>query len=139
MVLAVAIERACTPGPKRDLTDFLGDTCRRFRPPNDAFSGQVFHRLAQQVTEDELEAAQVALAGAAVRRFELSTDVLRSIHRSDTHIATTTPGLRSGVMPELASICVLWGWACFERDGARACIDGPTRATALTKWCWSRA
>src|SRR5208283_5797677 len=61
--------------------------------PDKAFSGQAFHRLAQQVTEEQLEAAQVALAGAAVRRFELSTDVLAfDTTNFDTHIATTTPG-----------------------------------------------
>jgi transposase len=45
------------------------------------------------VTEAELEAAQVALAKAAVGRFELSTDVLAfDTTNFDTHIATTTPG-----------------------------------------------
>ncbi len=94
MVLAVAIQRACAAGPKRDLADFLGDNVPRVSClPDKAFSGQAFHRLAQQVTEEELEAAQVALAGAAVRRFELSTDVLAfDTTNFDTHIATTTPG-----------------------------------------------
>ena len=94
MVLAVAIQRACAPGPKCDLADFLGDNVPRVSClPDKAFSGQAFHRLAQQVTEEQLEAAQVALAGAAVRRFELSTDVLAfDTTNFDTHIATTTPG-----------------------------------------------
>jgi len=61
--------------------------------PNEAFSGQAFHRLAQQVTEEQLEAAQVTLAWAAVRRFELSTDVLAfDTTNFDTHMATTSPG-----------------------------------------------
>lgn len=94
MVLAVAIQRACAAGPKCDLADFLGDHVPRVSClPDKAFSGQAFHRLAQQVTEEQLEAAQVALAGAAVRRFELSTDVLAfDTTNFDTHIATTTPG-----------------------------------------------
>lgn len=94
MVLAVAIQRACAPGPKCDVADFLGDNVPRVSClPHQAFSGQAFHRLAQQVTEEQLEAAQVALAGAAVRRFDLSTDVLAfDTTNFDTHIATTTPG-----------------------------------------------
>lgn len=94
MVLAVAVQRACGPGPKRELADFLdGSVPRVSCLPNEAFSGQAFHRLGQQVTDEQLEAAQVALAWAAVRRFELSTDVLAfDTTNFDTHIATTTPG-----------------------------------------------
>src|ERR1019366_5704541 len=48
MVLAVAIQPACGPGPKRDLADFLdGSVPRVSCLPNEAFSGQAFHRLAQ--------------------------------------------------------------------------------------------
>ena len=65
--------------------------CRACRAS--AFTGQAFHRVAQQVTERELEQAQVAIAKAAVARFELSTDVLAfDTTNFDTHIATTTPG-----------------------------------------------
>src|SRR6266513_3497148 len=77
LAVAVAVQRACSPGPKRDLADFLdGSVPRLSCLPGKAFSGQVFHRLAQTVTDEELEAAQVAIAKAAVGRFELSTDVL---------------------------------------------------------------
>jgi transposase len=94
MVLAVALQRVCAAGPKRDLAQFLDESlplvsCLRAS----AFTGQAFHRIAQAVTERELEVAQVALAKAAVGRFKLSTDVLAfDTTNFDTHIATTTAG-----------------------------------------------
>lgn len=94
MVLAVALQRVCAAGPKRDLAQFLEESlplvsCLRAS----AFTGQAFHRIAQAVTERELEVAQVALARAAVGRFKLSTDVLAfDTTNFDTHIATTTAG-----------------------------------------------
>jgi transposase len=92
--VAVAIQRACTPGPKRDLEEFLGASVPRISClPGSAFSGQAYHRLAQQVRDSHLEEAQVAIAKAAVARFELSTDVLAfDTTNFDTHIATVTPG-----------------------------------------------
>lgn len=94
MVLAVALQRVCAPGAKRDLAEFLDDSIPRASCLRAAaFTGQAFHRLAQSVTERELEVAQVALAKAAVGRFELSTDVLAfDTTNFDTHIATTTAG-----------------------------------------------
>jgi transposase len=94
MVLAVALQRTCAPGPKRDLSEFLDDSVPRVSCLRAAaFTGQTFHRMAQQVTERELEVAQVAIAKAAVGRFELSTDVLAfDTTNFDTHIATTTSG-----------------------------------------------
>jgi hypothetical protein len=91
-VVAVAIQRACSPGPKRDLGEFLDASVARLSClPGAAFSGQAFHRLAQQVTDRQLEQAQVAIAKAAVTRFELSTDVLAfDTTNFDTHIATVT-------------------------------------------------
>ncbi len=94
MVLAVALQRVCAAGPKRDLAQFLDEnlplvSCLRAS----AFTGQAFHRMAQAITERELEVAQVALAKAAVGRFKLSTDVLAfDTTNFDTHIATTTSG-----------------------------------------------
>jgi len=94
MVLAVSLQRVCAAGPKRDLAQFLDESlplvsCLRAS----AFTGQAFHRMAQAVTERELEVAQVALAKAAVGRFKLSTDVLAfDTTNFDTHIATTTAG-----------------------------------------------
>lgn len=94
MVLAVALQRVCAAGPKRDLAQFLDEnlplvSCLRAS----AFTGQAFHRMAQSITERELEVAQVALAKAAVGRFKLSTDVLAfDTTNFDTHIATTTSG-----------------------------------------------
>ena len=94
LAVAVAIQRACAPGPKKDLTAFLEASVPRVSClPTAAFSGQAFHRAAQQVTEEQLELAQVAIAKAAVARFELSTDVLAfDTTNFDTHIATVTPG-----------------------------------------------
>lgn len=94
LALAVAIQRASAPGPKCELAEFLDASVPRLSClPGSAFSGQAFHRVAQQVGECELEKAQVAIAKAAVARFELSTDVLAFDSTNfDTHIATTTAG-----------------------------------------------
>ena len=93
LAVAVAIQRACAPGPKRDLGDFLDASVPRLSClPGSAFSGQAFHRVAQQVTEDALEQAQVAIAKAAVARFQLSADVLAfDTTNFDTHSATVSP------------------------------------------------
>jgi transposase len=93
-VLSVAVQRACTPAAKCHLARFL-DSCvpRISCLPASAFTGQAFHRLAAQVTDEHLEKAQIGIARAAVGRFELSTDVLAfDTTNFDTHIATTTPG-----------------------------------------------
>jgi transposase len=94
LALAVAIQRACLPGPKRDLSDFLkGSVPLLSCLPCSAFSGQAYHRVAQQVSDEQLEQAQTAIAKAAVSRFELSADVLAfDTTNFDTHIATVTPG-----------------------------------------------
>lgn len=94
MVLSVALQRTCAPGPKCDLTQFLDESVPRVSCLRaSAFTGQAYHRMAQVVTDRELEVAQVALAEAAVERFDLSTDVLAfDTTNFDTHIATTTPG-----------------------------------------------
>jgi transposase len=94
LTVAVAIQRACSPGPKRDLTEFLdGSVPRLSCLPASAFSGQAYHRVAQQVSDQQLEQAQIAIAKAAVSRFELSADVLAfDTTNFDTHIATVTPG-----------------------------------------------
>ena len=94
LAVAVAIQRACAPGAKRKLAEFLDASVARVSClPGAAFSGQAFHRVAQQVTDRQLEQAQVAIAQAAVARFELATDVLAfDTTNFDTHIATVTPG-----------------------------------------------
>jgi len=94
MVVAVAIQRACCPGPKRDLADFLDASVPRISClPGGAFTGQTFHRLASQIDDARLERAQIDIARAAVGRFNLSTDVLAfDTTNFDTHIATTTDG-----------------------------------------------
>lgn len=91
LAVAVALQRACAPGPKRDLAQFLDESVSCL--PASAFTGQAFHRVAQQVGEHELEQAQLAIAKAAVARFKLSADVLAfDTTNFDTHIATPTPG-----------------------------------------------
>lgn len=94
MVLAVAVQRACEPAAKCHLPAFLEACVPRVSClPAAAFTGQAFHRLAAQVTDEKLERAQVEIARAVVRRFELSADVLAfDTTNFDTHIATTTPG-----------------------------------------------
>ena len=94
MVLAVAVQRACAPAAKTHLAAFL-DSCvaRVSCLPAAAFTGQEFHRLAGRVTAGQLEKAQIGIARAAVRHFDLSADVLAfDTTNFDTHIATTTPG-----------------------------------------------
>lgn len=94
LAVAVAIRRACAPGPKREPGEFLDASPSRLSClPGGAFTGQAFHRVAQQVTDARLEQAQVAIAKAAVARFGLSADVLAfDTTNFDTHIATQTPG-----------------------------------------------
>jgi transposase len=94
LAVAVAIQRACAPGPKRELGEFLDASLPRLSClPGSVFTGQAFHRVAQQVTDEQLEQAQVAIAKAAVARFELSADVLAfDTTNFDTHIDTQTPG-----------------------------------------------
>src|ERR1035438_3923404 len=77
MVLAVAVQRACAPAAKCHLAAFLESCLPRVSClPASAFTGQTFHRLAARVSEEQLEKAQIEIARAAARRFELSTDVL---------------------------------------------------------------
>jgi transposase len=94
LAVAVAIQRACSPGPKRDLAEFLDGAVPRLSClPSSAFTGQAYHRVAQHVTDEQLEQAQIAIAKAAVARFDLSADVLAfDTTNFDTHIATVTPG-----------------------------------------------
>src|ERR1700682_1423562 len=94
MVLAVAVQRACAPGAKCHLAAFLESCVPRVSClPASTFTGQAFHRLAGQVTDEHLEKAQIEIARSVIRRFEVSTDVLAfDTTNFDTHIATTTPG-----------------------------------------------
>ena len=94
MVLAVAVQRACAPAAKCHLAGFLESCLPRVSClPAAAFTGQSFHRLAARVSDEQLEKAQIEIARAAARQFELSTDVLAfDTTNFDTYIATTTPG-----------------------------------------------
>lgn len=93
MTLAVALQRTCAPSAKCDLPAVLeGFLPRLCCLPPSAFSGQAYHRLAAQVTDEMLEKAQLALARRAVELFELSADVLAfDTTNFDTFIATGTP------------------------------------------------
>jgi hypothetical protein len=94
MALAVAVQRACAPAAKCHLAAFLESAVPRVSCLTAAaFTGQAFHRLAAQVTDEQLENAQIEIARATVQHFELSADVLAfDTTNFDTHIATTTPG-----------------------------------------------
>ncbi len=94
MALAVAVQRACAPGAKCQVAEFLESCVPRVSClPGSVFTGQAFHRLAAQVTEEQLEKTQIEIARAVAGRFELSTDVLAfDTTNFDTHIATTTSG-----------------------------------------------
>ena len=94
MVLAVAVQRACAPSAKCHLAAFLESCVPRVSClPHSTFTGQAFHRLAAQVTDEQLEKAQIEIARSVIRRFEVSTDVLAfDTTNFDTYIATTTAG-----------------------------------------------
>ena len=94
MVLAVAVQRACAPAGKIHWASFLESCVARVSClPAAAFTGAQFHRLAGQVTDEQLEQAQIGIARAAVRQFEVWADVLAfDTTNFETHIATTTPG-----------------------------------------------
>lgn len=94
MAVAVALQRVCAPGAKRDLAGFLDDTLPRSScVPADKFTGQQFYRLAQGVTAKALEQAQIAIARAVVQKFNVAADVLAfDTTNFDTFIASTTPG-----------------------------------------------
>ena len=58
MVLAVAVQRACGPAAKCHLAAFLESCVPRVSClPASKFTGQAFHRLAAQVTAEQLEQA----------------------------------------------------------------------------------
>ena len=78
--MAVAIQRACSPGPKRDLAEFLDGAVPRLSClPSSVFTWpSAYHRVAQQESPmSNWSKPKIARAKAAVARFlELSTDVL---------------------------------------------------------------
>ncbi|MBI2317204.1 MAG: hypothetical protein HYU75_09420 [Betaproteobacteria bacterium] len=83
LAVAVAIQRACAPGPKRDLGEFLDASVPRLSClPGSAFSGQAFHRVAQQVSERDLEQAQVAIAKAGLGLLVSETGHVPLLYRS---------------------------------------------------------
>lgn len=94
MAVSVAMQRVCAPGAKRDLAEFLDESLPRASClPAKRFTGQEFYRLAQRVTVEELERAQIAIARAVVTQFDVTADVLAfDTTNFDTFIATTTPG-----------------------------------------------
>ncbi len=144
LAVAVAIQRACSPGPKRDLGEFLDASLPRVSClPGSAFTGQAFHRAAQQVTELDLEQAQVAIWKAAVAGFELSADVLAfDTTNFDTHIATLTPGelaKRGHAKSKRKDLRVVGLASWLARRGMCRCCIGPIAATARTSPRWRPA
>ena len=102
MVVAVAIQRACAPGAKCHLAAFLD----RVYPasaclPSEAFTGQAFNRSAADVTDEQLERAQLGIARAAVERVRIIDG--RAGFRHDQlrpRIATTAGTWRAGATPK---------------------------------------
>jgi transposase len=92
MAVAVALQRVCEPGAKRDLAKFLDETLPRSScVPAKRFTGQQFYRAAQWATTDALEKAQVAIARAVVTKFSIAADVLAfDTTNFDTFISSTT-------------------------------------------------
>lgn len=92
MILAVAWQRVCAPGAKRDLPLFLDETLPRFSVSRSkVFTGQAFHRLTRGVPEESYEKVQLAIARRACKLYRLKTDVLAyDTTNFDTFIATTT-------------------------------------------------
>jgi hypothetical protein len=92
MAVAVALQRVCAPGAKRDLGAFLDETLPRSScVPADRFTGQHFYRLAQGITAETLELAQIKIAHAVVEKFDVTADVLAfDTTNFDTFIASTT-------------------------------------------------
>src|SRR3972149_6266884 len=88
---ALSLARLCSGRPRLHRSRIW--VARLSCLPGSAFSGQAFHRVAQQVSEHDLEQAQVAIAKAAVTCFDLATDVLAfDTTNFDTPIATQTSG-----------------------------------------------
>jgi hypothetical protein len=144
MVLAVAIQRACNPGPTRELAGFLDGclplvSCLR----SSAFTGQAFHSIARKVSERELEQAQIAIARAAVRRFKLSTDVLAfDTTNFDTHIATTTTGelaQRGNAKSKRGDLRVVGLGMLVSETGHVPLLHRTYPGTAAIRRCWKNA
>ena len=141
MVLAVAVQRACAPAAKCHLAAFL-ETClpRVSCLPASAFTGQAFHRLAAQVTDERLEKAQIEIARAAAERFELSTDVLAfDTTNFDTHIATTTKGelaRRGHAKSKRSDLRVVGLAALVSATGHVPLLHRTYPATDRTRRCW---
>lgn len=92
MIMAVALQRVCSPGAKRDLPEFLDGCLPRHAVRSGAdFTGQVFHRVTRGVTPESYEEVQLAIAKRACELYRLKTDVLACDSTNfDTFIDTTT-------------------------------------------------
>src|SRR5262249_2677396 len=92
--------------------------CRPRHSPGRRFTG------AAQVSDEQLERAQIEIARAVVRRFDLSTDVLAfDTTNFDTHIATTTAGelaRRGHAKEQTKRSARSRAGGSGQRDGARA-------------------
>lgn len=92
MVLAVALQRTCRPGSKRELGDFLAQCLPKASCLKPAvFNDVSFHRTAKRISKEQIDAAQIVLAETAVSRFGLSANVLAfDTTNFDTFISTRT-------------------------------------------------
>ena len=92
MILAVALQRVCSPGAKRELPEFMDSCLPRFCTLRNAlFTGQAFHRVTRAFTPESYDRVQLAIATAACRSFGLKTDVLAyDTTNFDTFIDTMT-------------------------------------------------
>ncbi len=92
LVLAVALQRVCAPGAKRELPDFLDSCLPRFCTLRNAlFTGQTFHRVTRAFTQESYDKVQLAIAAAACKSYRLKTDVLAyDTTNFDTFIDSTT-------------------------------------------------
>jgi hypothetical protein len=117
LTVAVALQRACQPGSKQELAQFLSESLARISClPAASFTGQAFHRAGLQIDDEQLERAQIAIARAAVEKFGVSADVLRSIRPTSTRSSRRRArgSLRREATPRAsARTCAWWGWACW--------------------------
>ena len=92
LIVAVALQRVCGPGAKRELPEFLESCLPLFSVlKGQAFSGQAFHRATRSVSDEVYDAVQATIALRAVEKFGLSTDVLAyDTTNFDTFIDSTT-------------------------------------------------
>ena len=94
LILAVALQRVCEPGGKVDLSKFVASSVPRFTALSPGrLTGQAFHRMTRQVSEQTYDLVQLAIAKKACALYGLKTDVLAfDTTNFDTFLDTKTKG-----------------------------------------------